>query len=214
MTVEKSTSHFVQSQFPGFYNETGTFFITFCEEYFKWFEENENTGYFQKNLLDFRDIDTTLDSFIIHFKEKYLKSFPYITNSDKRFFIKHVLDFYRSKGTPRSVEILFKTLYDEEINVYYPGDDIFKLSAATWITPIYLEVTISPRTNSYISKYITGTSSKASAFVESVHRRRIHGKYIDVVMLSNIKGKFIANELITEDGLNLLTEDGKIIIVD
>lgn len=46
--------------------------------------------------------------------------------------LKQIKDFYRSKGTDRSFEILFKALYGEEVNIIRPKDFLFRPSDAQY----------------------------------------------------------------------------------
>jgi hypothetical protein len=71
--IEKNISTLIQSQFPSFYNEEGEMFIAFVKAYYEWLEENGNTLYHSRRLLEYSDVDRTLDTFIKQFKEQYLK---------------------------------------------------------------------------------------------------------------------------------------------
>jgi hypothetical protein len=68
-----------------------------------------------RNLFDYRDIDTTLTNFLEHFQQKYLYGIPYNIISNKRFLLKHIQDIYRSKGTNRCYDLLFKLIYNQDI---------------------------------------------------------------------------------------------------
>ena len=52
---------------------------------------------------------------------------------NKNVFIKQSKDFYRSKGTDLSFQILFKALYNEEVSVIKPRDFLFTPSNAHYI---------------------------------------------------------------------------------
>lgn len=197
--IEDSISVLVKSQFPSFYTDEGSNFVEFVKEYYKYLEETNNPLYHSRNLIENRDIDKTIDSFIIHFKEKYLKYFPYeLAVEDTRFLIKHVMDFYRSKGSERSYEIFFRSVYGSTPSFYYPKDDIFRLSDGTWYKPVYLEVKqngVDVRT--LVQKTVVGSSSGATAFCESIITKRANGKFISVVYLSNLSGNFVSGEILT-----------------
>ena len=51
---------------------------------------------------------------------------------DENIFIKQAKDFYLSKGTDRSFEILFKALYNEDVSVIKPKDRLFTPSNAEY----------------------------------------------------------------------------------
>jgi len=198
-TIEDNISLFVQNQFPAFYQEDGPNFVEFVKEYYKYMESEGNPLYYSRNLIEFRDIDKTLDSFVVHFKEKYLKYFPLeLAVDDSRFLIKHVMDFYRSKGSERSYEILFKSIYNVVPRIYYPKEDLFKLSDGVWYKPIYIELLPGAvNLSNILQKEIIGSKTQATGFVESVITKRIGGRYVNVVYLTGVVGTFIAGEVIT-----------------
>ena len=196
MLNKNSIATIVETHFPSFYQEDGPAFVDFIQTYYEWMENTSQTLDYSKQILELRDIDTTVDEFVVHFKEKYLQGLPFTSEFDKRFLVKHIHDLYRSKGTERSIDLLFKLLYRQKPVVYYPGEDVFRASDGQWITPKYLELSPSPRTKSYISKEIVGTNSGAQAFVEKLTKKRINGKLLDVAYISNVRGKFELEERI------------------
>ena len=90
--IEDLVSPLIQSQFPAFYNEEGPLFIEFVKSYYKWLETTNQQAYFSRNLIEYRDIDKTVDDFIVHFKETFLKDLPLSTKCDERLFIKNILE--------------------------------------------------------------------------------------------------------------------------
>ena len=47
--------------------------------------------------------------------------------------IKNITDFYISKGTKLATQYLFKILFGEDVDLYYPKDEIISPSHATWV---------------------------------------------------------------------------------
>jgi len=152
--------------------------------------------YNARHLGDLKNVDKTIDSFILNFKEKYLSNIQFNTESNKTLFIKNSLDFYRSKGTPRSIDLFFRLVYGLGARVYYPNDDVFRLSDNEWVNINYLEVQPTEQNLNMIGQIITGTKSGAEAFVERLVRVRNGGRYINVLYISNLKGNFETNEQI------------------
>ncbi len=155
--------------------------------------------YHARHLRQYRDIDDTVDEFLLYFKEKYLKNIQFELATNKRLLVKHSLDLHRSKGTERAVDLLFKLIYGIESQVYYPGDDIFKLSDNEWVKPRYVEITRSDRTLNFIGKQITGTSTGSTAFVEKYVKRKTKKGFVYLLYLSNIVGDFELNEALIVD---------------
>jgi hypothetical protein len=158
-----------------------------------------NPIHWARKLFTIRDVDLTLDQFIVHFKEKYLKNIEFDINTNKRLLVKNSFDLYRSKGTERSIDLFFRLVYGTSATVYYPGDDVMRLSAAQWIKPHYLEINNSPRTVGLVGKQIVGVTSGATAFVEKYIKRRSRGGFVYMLYLSNISGTFVSGELVKAD---------------
>ena len=93
-SIHAKISNFVSSQFPQFYLEEGQNFIQFVKAYYEWMESDESDAVIKKarNLLTYRDVDSTLDAYLIHFQNKYLYGIPLYVKGDKRYLIKHILD--------------------------------------------------------------------------------------------------------------------------
>lgn len=211
--IEPYISPLIESQFPSFYREDGTKFITFIKAYYEWLEQSNNVLYQTRKLLEYRDIDQTVESFIVYFKEQTLKNIQFDVATNKRLLAKNALDVYRSKGTERSIDLFFKLVYAEPAKVYYPGDDILKPSDNTWKIPTYLEVSETIYNPAFEGKQITGIESGATAFVENYAiKKKVNNetdadgnqlkisKNIHVFFITNVKGTFRYGEQIVHTG--------------
>ena len=195
---EKKISNLIENQFPDFYKEEGPAFIEFVKAYYAWMESDGNAVYHARRLLEYRDIDSTVDSFLIHFKDKYLSNFTFDTTVDTRNLVKHSLDLYRSKGTSRSVDLLFRSVFGVGASIYYPSADIFKTSSGKWVEPLYLEVGFYDNSASFENMQIEGVDSGAVAFVERYVKKRTIGSPLatELLYISNLVGNFKTGEKI------------------
>ena len=184
--IEKFVSNFVRSQFPAFYNDEGEGFILFMKAYYEWAEENGNFVAESRNLMDYREIDNTIESFLEHFQRKYLYGIPFNVISNKRFLLKHILDVYRSKGTVQCYRLLFKLLYNQDIEIYLPGNDVLRPSDGTWVEPKYIEVTKNDNLQSLVGQTIKGVSSGTTAVVENYVQEAYNRDIVNIIYLSNI----------------------------
>lgn len=174
--------------------------------------DQKNPNYYTRRFLESKDIDTTTNDFLVYFKEKYLKNIQFSTKTDIQTLLKHSLDLYRSKGTPRAVDLLFRAVFGTPTSVYFPGDDVFKLSSGQWHIPKYLEISLNSASTKLIGKQIVGTSSGATAFAESLVRRTVHGRLIDVLYISALEGEFDVGETINTQDHMLSRNEWPIII--
>lgn len=198
--IEKLISPLVENQFPAFYKEEGPQFIAFVKAYYEWMEEPGNILNMTRSLPDFRDIDTTLEEFIVQFKEKYLKNIQFDTATNKRLLVKNSLDLYRSKGTEQSIDLFFKLVYGTSAEINYPAEKILRVSDGVWERPEYLEITHNRYNIDYVGTEIIGAISGAKAFVEKFIRRRTSVGYVDILYISGRRNAFNNGEVI---GLNI-----------
>lgn len=212
--TEKFISNFIKNQFPLFYQEEGPDFVLFLKAYYEWMEDSwgdNKDGYGgpireARELFDYRDIDNTIEKFLEFFQKKYLYGIPFNVISNKRFLLKHILDVYRSKGTIQCYRLLFKLLYDEDIEVYLPGRDVLRVSDGTWAEPKYLEVTGGQDLSHYIGKSIIGSASGVTAIVENYVKENHNNDVINILYISNVLPKrkdFSINEkIVLADSVN------------
>jgi len=155
---------------------------------------NPNPGYYVRRTQDSLDVDTTTNEFLVWFKETYLKNIQFNTITDTKTLVKHSLDLYRSKGTPRSDDLLFKIAFGVPAEVYYPSQDLFNTSQGIWHIPKYLELAPNKRNVLLENKEIIGLTSGAIAFCDAVVRKTVKGRFIDVAYISAINGNFQIDE--------------------
>ena len=77
-----------------------------------------------------------LNTFFKNLKKQFLPGFSerkINDNVDESNFIRQAKDFYKSKGTEEAFKILFKALYNEDVEMIQPSKYILKPSAADYI---------------------------------------------------------------------------------
>ena len=210
-------SPLVEKQLPGFVREENPNFVTFLEKYYAWMETNGNPIYENYNLLNAKDVDLANDYFIKQIKDELLPSFPEEILLDDVKFLKTINQFYRSKGTPDSIKFLFKILYNEDIDIYFPSTEILKLSDGKWVLPLALRVeTTDPNVFNLVKTQVRGTISDATAIVEKVVSsvdRALGVQYIELYV-SNVNRLFSTGEILTAsyvDGEDTITVNSKLI---
>ena len=210
MSIEKYISPFIQSHFPEFYKEYGSNFIAFTRAYYEWLESAGNPLEQSRSIYEYADIDSTLDTFVKYFKNKYMFSIPENIATDKRLLSKHILDLYRSKGSLRSYELLFRILFNEDIQVYVPGNDLFRLSNNEYVKPIYIETTSNKYLKDIVGKIIYDSSLQASGVIENYYTKIINNETINILTLSAVTGSFKYGQSIICNDLYINDSDNKI----
>lgn len=183
-------SALIKNQFPDFYKEEGEKFLAFIEAYYEYMEQEGKLTHEIQHLKDYSSIADTTDEFIQYFISTFLPSVPVEVAADKRLMVKYINYFNQTRGTLAAYKLLFRAIYNEEIEVEYPADQILKVSDGDWRRERYLVSSYDPASYSLIGKTIRGQESGAEALVEDIVRKNIRGRDIMQILLSNIKGDF------------------------
>jgi hypothetical protein len=141
MATDKNTSALIQSQVPEYLREEGPKLVAFLKAYYEWMETSGQMTEQSKNLLTNQDIDTTsLEGFYEFFRREVLVDFPSVFKADKRTVAKKIKDLYRSKGSKLSYKLLFRILYDEDVDIIHPSEFILKTSDGRWTKDSFIRV--------------------------------------------------------------------------
>lgn len=214
-TTEKTISALVGSQLPDFIRADHPKFKRFAELYYQWLEQNNpggisntagNTVYHAMEIANYRDVDQTPAEFIRYFKQELLPHFPENTKLSTEKLLKSAREFYSKKGSDESIRWLFKVLFDEDIEITYPKEEILIASDGKWAKPKAFQITLSDSNknvdvNLLEKRLIVGTESGASCVVESANRTidKTNGKEIIEIYVSNVKQYFNNGEKIRID---------------
>ncbi len=125
------TSWTVEEQFPSYIKDTHPNFVTFVKKYYEFMDQ---TGKQSDSIANFNetDIDYAQEKFLEKWRLVLANDFPKNIKADKSFFYKRAKDLYESKGTRRSIETFFRVLYNENVEVTYPGKYVLRASDGIW----------------------------------------------------------------------------------
>lgn len=142
MVDKKSILPFIKAQLPKHITDSDSLFPSFIEAYYEWLNKPENAQYTLYTLSTVTNIDKSIEAFTEEFFAEYLNKFPTNLLTDKSLTIKHIVDLYKAKGTPAAYKLLFRILYNDKIDIIYPGDFVFKPSDNRWVQDFTFFVTI------------------------------------------------------------------------
>lgn len=235
LSTNNKTSHLITSQVPDFVNRDHQKFIEFLEYYYKFMEQSGETLEVSKNLKHYMDIDNASGNNAI-FQQKlydsFIKVIPESTVADKTIILKHATDFYRARGSEKSIRFLLRILFDKEADIYYPKQDILRASDGKWfieksirVNKVYettnvsntlpivtandvanMQFTLIEDSAIKFKNYlIRGESSNSTAIVEDVDVYYEKGAIVSELKLSGITKPFDPDEFI----YTYINEDGK-----
>lgn len=117
-----------------------------------------------------------LFAIIKSFEKQYLESIPekYLKKEiDKKTLIKNITNFYKSKGSEKSIKFIFKTLVSdnpaENVYIKRPTDQTLKASVSDWINDYVVKVNlISGNSQNLIGEKVVQEFPYASFVIERV----------------------------------------------
>lgn len=172
MTYKIPALSVVLNQFPEFTREDYPGFIKFVELYYKHLNEDQVAGIGQ-NFDELQDIDNTLDKFIDALWKQFGINVPRTSIPNDRYFLKHIKEFYSTKGSEESFRMLFRHLYNTEIDFKYPKEQILIASDGKWVQDISVLVDVTSGNIFDIIDQTTTVSTNQQVFTVVANRVRL-----------------------------------------
>jgi len=197
---DQTLSPHILEQLPRYVVSDYETFSLFLQAYYEWMETSGNVYDRITSALSYRDIDRTLTEFVKYFEKEFLIDIPTKLFSEdgvsvnKATLVKHIKEFYQARGTEKSYKLLFRILFNEDVEFYYPKVDMLYVSDGKWTVDRILRCTSTGDTFSLIGNTITGQTSGATAAVENVFQFQIGNDLVSELYISNVVGTFIAGE--------------------
>lgn len=117
--------------------------------------------------------------------------------TNERNFLKLINKFYKQKGSESSYKFLFRALFNEDIEIYYPKENLLKPSSNTWQTLTSLR-TVPYEGPIKINQplFIEGMSSGATASIEYFNDYTLSDYKVREYVISSINGEFSSKETV------------------
>ena len=220
------TSLQVAKQLPEFIQDDNNYqtFVSFIEAYYQWLEtahssnssntiatsSGQGVTYAAKNLMEYSDVDDTMDEFVDYFIKDFLPYIPTEALTNKRKLLKISKELYKTKGTENSYKFLFRALFNSSAEVFNTSDTILKASDGKWVITKSLRIDsldvdwlliknlrlFGESTKSYATvDYASVSGSKTEVFISNIQRLFNSGEFVRVVDNNNLDVYFYQNEI-------------------
>lgn len=123
----------IDSNIPNYIKEEYPVFHKLIIDYFKWLEFDHNFLYTLIHFADDIDVNNEHKPYIDIIKNELGWIYKTKLKIDDRTLIKLLRQLYLSRGSENSFKILFRILFDDEMEITYPRDKLFKLSDNNYI---------------------------------------------------------------------------------
>jgi hypothetical protein len=199
--MSKIIHHNIEGQLSSYIREDYPLFVDFLKGYYEWLEAEGNPVSVLSNHLSYMDFENTVDEYVELLKREYIANVPESVIADKSLLIRYSRQFFQKIGTEQSFKFVFKILYNEDIEVYYPREDMLKPSNGKWFGTEQLMLIsdrgraeeLLYRTISQTIELSPGNVTTATASVSRATKRYINGFIFVELFLTDIKGTFDYN---------------------
>jgi len=93
------------------------------------------------------DIDNNSQQFLELMQKEIASVIPRDITVNKRNLYKNIVDYYKVRGSADSIEIFFRLLFNDEVEVQYPWDKTLIPSSGDWDQPIDVNSVLSSAVN-------------------------------------------------------------------
>ena len=106
--------------------------VNFLKTYALYLERSNESGFYLNSLDIQRDIDYVEENLLTELQNEIGIAVPRDFATNPRTFYKHLIEFYRSRGTPESITSFFRVIFDDEVETYFPFVDVLIPSDGKW----------------------------------------------------------------------------------
>lgn len=106
--------------------------MAFMEAYYDFLDQPDQPGAFLKSLPAHRNLDLVGAEFLEMLQRELAVPIPETVVADKNKLYKNITDIYLSKGAEPSFKALFRLIFNDDIELFFPRVDILKPSDAKW----------------------------------------------------------------------------------
>lgn len=92
--------------------------------YADFLEHGNGAGHWLNTIDAQRDIDRIEGELLTQLQKEVGAPIPRQFAADPRRFYKRVTEYYRERGTPASIETFFRVLFNDEVEIYFPKEDM------------------------------------------------------------------------------------------
>ena len=115
--------------------------IGLLKDYYTHINESGQASYELNSISTARDIDQANSIFLDKLQKEIAVSIPRTTIANRVNLYKNIIRYYTTRGSPESIELFFRILFNDSAEVYYPRNDMLIASDGVWdansVRPIY-----------------------------------------------------------------------------
>lgn len=150
------------------------------------------------NLQNYKNFELSIDKYFEYLQDELFPNLPATVNGDKRLLASKYKQFFETRSNEESYRFLFRLLYNEDVEFYYPGEDILRVSDGNFEKTQVLRAVVTDDIFDFLNKTIRGVTSGALANVIDIKVFTIGSLEVAEMTLSLVSGTFSGGETIID----------------
>ena len=120
-----------ESLIPQGLRENSSKLTSLLEDYYRFMNDGFQPSFEINNILEERDIDTS-EHYLYQIQKEIASNIPRDVQTDRTKLYKNLVEFYNIRGSTESIETFFKILLRDNVEIYYPKNEMLIPSAGVW----------------------------------------------------------------------------------
>lgn len=150
------------------------------------------------NLTNYKNFELSIDKYFNYLQDELFPSLPATVYGDKRLLATKYKQFFESRSNEESYRFLFKHLYNEDVEFYYPGEDVLRVSDGNFEKTQVLRAVVTENIFDFVNKTVRGITSGSLANVVDIKVFTIGSIEVAEMTLKLVSGTFQAGETIVD----------------
>lgn len=122
----------VEQLIPSQLREQSADLIKLLEAYYEYMNLDDQATYELARITNERDVDDAGEKYINLILKEVAQTVPRLNTTTRAWLLKNLIEFYKIRGSNESIVQFFNILYQDNAEVYYPGNDMLIPSSGNW----------------------------------------------------------------------------------
>jgi hypothetical protein len=177
--------------------------IEFLKEYYKFLNQDQEPTQVINTIVQNRDLDDAVDAYIDMVRKELGYGMATQLEANKVNLYKHIGEFYRAKGSIDSFKLLFRLLFNKNVEISLPKEQILVASDGRWVQQTSLFTDISAGVPfDLVNTFVDIVNTDGSTVKVEVERVRHYQEGIYELVVSRFfVGNILNNATFTSNGV-------------
>jgi hypothetical protein len=169
--------------------------------YCDFLEHTNNAGHHLNTIDIQRDIDRIESNLLQQLQKEIGVAIPRTFAADPRHLYKRLTAYYRSRGTPESIKDFFQILFNDEVELYFPKDDMLVPSDGKWYDRS-ADTIAHPEMYAALFTFTLGSDSTTVAGLDDNNRKLIYDN--PIIFVNNTHRTDFKSNVVVNNTTNVL----------